>query len=73
VLGLRDAGTAVTVEDQEQGAQGEHHQQLHVVVARGIREQEAERRDAGVDQPDDGDDAELEFGRESERAGLAQR
>ena len=58
-LRLRDARVAVAGEQQQNAEQRKDQQDLGAVLARGVRDQQADRRDAGVDHPDQRDHADL--------------
>ena len=71
MLGLGDARAAIAVDEHDQRCQRQQEEQLSRGVARAVGDQQAERRDAGIDQPHDGDHAELDPRGDPERRRLA--
>ena len=72
-LGLLDARAAIAGEQHEQPGEREDEQDAGQVVQAGVAGEEADRRQAGVDQHHVGEDLDLQVGRDAAGGGLAQR
>jgi hypothetical protein len=72
-LGLLDACPAVAGEEREQPGERQNEQDAGQVVDGGVAGEEADRRQAGVDDDHVGEDLDLQLGRDAAGGGLAQR
>jgi hypothetical protein len=72
VLGLRDALAPVACEEDEQPGQRQDQQDLENVVPRLVAGQEADRRQTGIDEPDQQQDLQLQPRRHAAASRLAQ-